>query len=365
MRNLFTVLLLLMVFSGHGQEQFNPVRPQTWKTNRTKHTVPLNEIKIIVGKDQIPPIYNPKFWSVDQASKTYFPHEPVIALEINGKVRAYPLSVLMYHEIVNDEVGGVPIIATYCPLCNAAIVFDRRVESETLTFGVSGMLRNSDMVMWDHETESWWQQITGEGIVGKYAGSELSILPSLLISFKQFKENFPFGFVLSTETGTFRNYGTNPYVNYDSSHPFLFKGTTDKRLPALERVINVNAKGEDIVYPQSLIARKKVINDQPNGVPLVIFFQKGVKSAMDQSEINESRDVGAVTVFSSKLNGQQLTFGNSKGSFIDRETKSTWTIAGKCFDGPMLGQQLQAVVHGNHFAFAWLAAKPESRIYNP
>ncbi len=352
-----------------AQERYNPVPNQPWKTNRTKHTVPLKEIKVIVGKDQIPPIYNPNFWSVKEASKTYFKHEPVIALEVEGEAKAYPLSILMYHEIVNDDIGGIPIIATYCPLCNAAIVFDRRVQkdgkTQTLTFGVSGMLRNSDMVMWDHETESWWQQITGEGIVGNYAGTDLELLPSLLISFEQFATSYPEGLVLSTNTGAFRSYGSNPYVNYDSSKPFLFRGKTDSRLPAMERIININISGQDFIYPLSIIEQKGVINDSPNGNNVVLFFQKGVKSAMDKSEIKYSRDVGAVTVYSPVLNGEILTFTVKDKVIKDTKTSSTWSITGKCIAGALSSEQLQPIIHGNHFAFAWLAVKPESQIYQP
>ena len=112
-------------------------------------------------------------------------NEPVIYLEINNESKIYPIRVLTWHEIVNDEVGGVPVSVTYCPLCNASIVFDRRFEDRILDFGTSGRLRKSDLIMYDRQTETWWQQFTGEGIVGELAGKKLKKIPALIISFEE------------------------------------------------------------------------------------------------------------------------------------------------------------------------------------
>ncbi|MBW8052053.1 MAG: DUF3179 domain-containing protein, partial [Cytophagales bacterium] len=129
---------------------------QEWKTDITNKSVPLNEFIALLKRDGIPPIDNPKFWNKEEGDKVFFKHEPVIAVAINGKAKAYPLSILTWHEIVNDRIAGVDISATYCPLCNAAIVFDRKLNFKgkeyLLDFGVSGMLRKSDMVMWDRQT---------------------------------------------------------------------------------------------------------------------------------------------------------------------------------------------------------------------
>ena len=150
-----------------------------WKTDFTKHSVPYSEI--MSGgppRDGIPPIDSPKFETVADASEYLVDHEPMVVFEFNGEARAYPIGILMWHEIVNDEVGGLPITVTYCPLCNTAIVFDRRVGDRVLDFGTSGNLRNSDLVMWDRQTESWWQQITGEAIIGELTGAKLTFLPA-------------------------------------------------------------------------------------------------------------------------------------------------------------------------------------------
>jgi hypothetical protein len=341
-----------------------------WKTDKSKHSVPLDEFTILLQPDGIPPIDSPKFWDKEKATTNYFEHEPVIAVEIEGKAKAYPLSVLMFHEIVNDEINGVPFSATYCPLCNAALVFDRRLKFNgkeyLLDFGVSGMLRNSDLVMWDRQTESWWQQFLGEALVGKLTGAQLEIIPSMLISLAEFFETYPNGLVLSTETGHFREYGTNPYTSYDNlenEQPRLFKGKVDDRLPAMERIIDIEVDGKYKIYPQSEISKKQVLNDNFEGQPVVFFHTEKTVSVLDENSIAKSKQIGSVTVFDPRLEDKLLTFKKTKKSFVDKETNSVWSITGKCISGELEGKELRPVPHGNHFAFAWFAFHPESEIY--
>ena len=356
-----------LLFAQMNKEKIN----QEWKTDITNNSVPLNEFTALLKRDGIPPIDNPKFWNKEQGDKVFFKHEPVIAVVINGKAKAYPLSILTWHEIVNDRIGGVPISATYCPLCNAAIVFDRKLNFKgkeyLLDFGVSGMLRKSDMVMWDRQTETWWQQFMGEGLVGELKGAQLKVLPSMLISYEEFFRSYPDGSVLSTETGHNKEYGKNPYVNYDdlsNEKPRLFNEGVDPRLPAMERVININVKGIDRIYPLSVIQKKKVINEVPHNEPVVLFYQKGTVSVMDKNDIKSSKDIGAVTVFVPIVKNKRLTFMQGDKGFIDKETNSVWNITGRCIEGKYKGEQLEPVVHGNHFAFAWFAFKPDCEVYS-
>ena len=172
-----------------------------WKTDFSLHTVPYDEfLSGGVPRDGIPPLDEPQFESIADADTWLEDVQPVVALEINGSARAYPLAILTWHEIANDTLGGVPVSVTFCPLCNSAVAFDRRVGADTLDFGVSGNLRNSDLVMWDRQTESWWQQLTGEGIVGTYSGYRLVLVPAQLVSWREFKTAFPNADVLSRET---------------------------------------------------------------------------------------------------------------------------------------------------------------------
>jgi hypothetical protein len=276
----------------------------------------------------------------------------------------------MWHELVNDVVGDIPVSVTYCPLCNAAIVFDRRLDVEggthVLDFGTSGMLRKSDLVMWDRQTETWWQQLTGEALVGELTGATLTMIPSVLMSYEEFFSSYPEGKVLSNKTGHRREYGRNPYGGYDdlsNTEPRLFTGEVDDRLPAMERVINITVGNNHRVYPLSLLQQEKVINDEPFGKPVVLFHQSGTVSAMDNESIKESRDVGTVSVFDPVVDGRRLTFKKTDSGFVDIETNSRWTIIGKAVEGRLEGRQLSWILHGNHFAFAWLAFHPESEIY--
>jgi hypothetical protein len=341
----------------------------SWNTNWNRHTIDYNEL--LSGgppRDGIPSLDAPQFVSPDEAQAWLTDNEPVIALEIEGEARAYPLQILTWHEIVNDIVADVPVAVTFCPLCNSAITFDRRLDGEVFEFGTSGLLRNSDLVMYDRTTESLWQQFTGEGIVGDLAGETLTFLPSSIVSFADFREAFPEGVVLSRDTGFNRRYGQNPYVGYDDigSSPFLFRGEIDGRLAAVERVVTVSLEdvGVDVAYPLSVLSEVGVINDSQAGRDLVVFHSDGTTSALDARSIAEAEDVGATGVFDPVLDGQKLTFAQDGDLIVDEETGSTWNVLGQAVDGPLAGQQLTPVVHGDHFWFSWAAFKPDTVIYS-
>ena len=166
----------------------------TWKTDFSRHTIPFGEITPVLPRDGIPAIDSPKFVTFEEAIVWLGNQEPVISLELDGDAKAYPLQILTWHEIVNDEVAGIPVTVTFCPLCNSAIAFDRRLDGVVYDFGVSGNLRNSDLIMYDRQTQTWWQQFTGDGIVGELAGRNLTILASSIISFEDFRSHaFPEG----------------------------------------------------------------------------------------------------------------------------------------------------------------------------
>ncbi len=240
-------------------------------------------------KDGIPAIDTPGFHSVAQETQLE-PREPVITVEIEGEVpRAYPVRYLMWHEIVNDTVGDVPVAVTFCPLCNSGITFDRRTEAGVLSFGVSGKLRNSDMIMYDRETESWWQQAVGEGIVGELTGVELDTLPSWMESWEVFAARNPDGLVMA-EPGYSRDYGANPYVQYDSARrPFLYDGEEPPHdIPALVRVVRVG----DRAWPMTRLAEEGRVSE----AGVVLEWTAGQASALDTARIGAGRDVGNVRV---------------------------------------------------------------------
>ena len=316
-------------------------------------------------KDGIPAIDEPRFVSNPDASDWVDDAEPVIVVKVGDDVRAYPIQILMYHEIVNDTVGAKPLSVTFCPLCNASIVFDREVEGELLDFGTTGRLRKSDLVMYDRQTESWWQQFNGTGIIGHYAGTVLERYPAHIVAFADFKRAYPGGRVLSRETGFHRPYGNNPYRGYDSitDQPFLFRDPVDPRLPPMEYVLNVSIGETHRLYPYTALAESPIVNDEVEGVPVVVLSRHGTFSALDESDIAGSRLIASATAFDRRLDDEVLTFGFDGERIVDRETGSSWDLLGRCVDGPLAGRSLQTVPSGVHFAFAWLAFNPESEIY--
>ncbi|MYC06444.1 MAG: DUF3179 domain-containing protein [Chloroflexi bacterium] len=335
-----------------------------WDTDFSLHTVPYSQIRFVIPRDNIPSIDVPKFVAPSEAAWLK-DVEPVVSLDIDGDARAYPLQILTWHEIVNDTVGGVPVSVTFCPLCNSAIAFDRRLDGEVLEFGVSGNLRNSDLIMYDRQTHTWWQQFTGEGIVGEHAGRMLEYLPASIVSFADFSRAHPDGKVLSRETGFTRQYGRNPYAGYDTydGNPFLFNGDLDGRLLPVERVIAVSMDGVDLAFPLSVLQEERVINYEVGERQIAVFHKFGTTSALDASAIAESRDVGAAGVFDAVLDGQTLTFGAEEDRIVDDQTGSAWDIFGNATDGPLAGKKLTPVVHGNHFWFAWAVFKPDTILY--
>ncbi|MFV1440544.1 MULTISPECIES: DUF3179 domain-containing protein [unclassified Phaeobacter] len=240
-------------------------------------------------KDGIPALSDPAFHPVAQVTGLS-PAEPVVVLDLPGQAaRAYPLRYLIWHEIVNDRVGGTPVAITYCPLCNSAMSFDRRVAGRTLSFGVTGKLRQSDMVMYDRESESWWQQATGTGIVGEMTGRELRQLPSWLDSWQAFRAAYPEGLVMA-EPRHNRSYGRNPYQGYDRSNwPFLYDGAPPPHgIAPLARVVRVG----DRAWPLARLAAAGEIRE----AGVVLSWRAGQASALDAGQLGKGRDVGSVRV---------------------------------------------------------------------
>lgn len=337
-----------------------------WKTNWTRHSIPYDGLRWGgPPRDYIPSIDTPYFISTAQAAAWLVDNDPVIVVDVEGEARAYPLQIMIWHEIVNDVIGNVPIVVTFCPLCNSAIVFDRRVEGTTYEFGTSGLLRNSDLVMYDRTDESLWQQFTGEAIVGDATGQHLSFLPSSVVSLRDFREAYPDGVVLSRKTGLNRTYGRNPYTHYDTigNKPFLFSGKVDSRLQAMERVVSVSLGEVEVAYPLTVLVEQGVVNDALAGRHLAVFYGSGTSSALDASKIAKGRDVGATGVFDATVNGQTLTFRQDGNGIVDQETGTRWNIFGQGVSGSLQGTQLTPIVHGDHFWFSWAAFKPKTIVY--
>lgn len=304
--------LAVSAFSAAAQPE--RWRSEGWTTDFSKSTIDFTSV--MSGgppKDGIPPIDDPVFLPVAEAAGLD-DQEPVMSVVIDGAARAYPLRIMIWHEIVNDTLAGRPIAVTYCPLCNAAIVFDRTVEGTVTSFGTTGKLRNSDLIMYDRETESWWQQFTGEAITGGRTGATLEMIPSRLESWQSFRERFPTAEVLAPNNPGFRDYGRNPYAGYDSSSvPFLYRGPMPEGISPLSYVVVVRDGPEPLAVALDKLRRDGAV--EVNG--LEISWQPGLRSVLDTADIESGRDIGSVVVTRDGQNiVHELTFAFVVGAFL-------------------------------------------------
>ncbi len=284
---------LVTLAAAHAFANAERWKREGWKTDFDQKSIALNEILSGgIGRDVIPPIDRPKFKPVDEITHLA-DTEPVIGLEIDGEARAYPLQMMTWHEIVNDTFGTKPVAVTYCPLCNSAVVFDRTVDGKVLDFGTTGKLRNSDLVMYDRQTQSWWQQFLGEAIVGEMTGQKLKFIPARLEAFANFKARYPGGKVLVPNNEGLRSYGRNPYAGYDSARsPFLYNGAMPEGIEPMARVVAYRMNGELQALALSRLAKEERMEIGN----LVFTWSKGQNSALDTRAIREGRDVGNIVV---------------------------------------------------------------------
>ena len=339
-----------------------------WLTDFSLHSVPYSEISSGgPGRDEIPPLDNPRFEATSEAKSWLNDKEPVLILELNGDIRAYPLQLLIWHEIVNDVVAEVPVAVTYCPLCNSAVVLNRTLDGTVYDFGTTGYLRHFDLIMWDRQTESWWQQVTGDAIVGKLTGKQLEFLPTSIGPWKEFRETYPNGKVLSRNTGFGRPYDEGLYPAFDqidAQSPYQ-EGPGGVSLPVMERVVGVSIGNVSIAFDYHTLARLRVVNHTIGETDVVVFYEPETLSPLKDSG-TDYRSVGASGVFSPYVADGKLTFKlTDDGNIIDEETGSRWNLLGQAIDGPLAGQQLQPLLHTDLFWFAWLAFNPTTHLYPP
>jgi hypothetical protein len=291
MRILISALALALALSAPALAQ----SPADWlgefpNTDFSRSNVPFDEI-IFDGarRDSIPPIHDPRFARLAELTNVG-PLEPVISLIIDGEARAYPLAILLWHEIVNDTVGGVPVLVSYCPLCNSGVVFDRRVGDQALDFGNTGRIRRFDMVMYDRQTESWWQQFSGGSIVGELTGTKMKLIPSRLESLDQFRARAPNGLVLVPNDPHARPYGTTPYAGMARGNfpeaDFIHGLPDDIR--ALDYAVIIGKKA----WPLARLMNEKRIEEEG----YLLTWQAGRNSIHDSTRISDGRDLGNVVV---------------------------------------------------------------------
>lgn len=294
--------------------------------------------------------------------------EAVLALRVGDAVRAYPVQVMVWHEIVNDSLAGVPVTVTYCPLCNSALAYDRRVDGRVLDFGTSGALYQSALVMYDRQTESLWTHFDGRAVVGTLVGAQLEFLPVSTVSWRDFRRAHPTAAVLTRDTGHDRPYGRNPYVGYDQSDGPLtgfFSGDVDAREAAMTRVVGVHRGGDSIAVVTERLADAGVVEATVDGRRITLWHAPGTSSALQAREVAGGDDVGATGVFAAEHGGRVLRFTRHGARFVDDRTGTTWNILGEAVAGPLAGERLRPVPHVDTFWFAWSTYRPGTVVLDP
>ncbi len=351
--------------SNSGIDPNHDIHP--WLTDFSLHSVPYDEIAPGgPGRDEIPPLDRPRFETPTEADAWLHDREPVLLLNLDGDARAYPLRLLMWHEIVNDVVADIPVAVTYCPLCNSAVVLKRTLEGIVYDFGTTGYLRHFDLIMWDRQTDSWWQQFTGEAIVGVLTGKRLEFIPTAIVPWKNFKHSHPQGQVLSLNTGFGRPYENALYPSLDliSEKSPTEEGPGGVTLPVMERVAGITIDDASVAFPYPSLARDRVVNYTIGETDVVVFFEPETLSPFqDIPADTQGRSVGATGVFSPNVEDRKLAFQFSNNEITDTETGTRWDLLGQAVEGPLAGQQLQPLLHGDYFWFAWLAFNPTTQTY--
>jgi hypothetical protein len=312
--------------------------------------------------ESIPAIVRPRFESPRVASGLLRPSDFVIGVEIEDDARAYPVKLLALHEVVNDVVGGRPIVVTWCPLCSSALVFDRRVGGKTLTFGVSGFLYQANQVLYDIQTRSLWSQLATGAVTGAMRGQRLELLPAVEQPWSAWRAAQPTTRVLSIRRDQFASRFVHPYTYFDSrgeersDDPYagyvqkvpLYYGRIIDGLSGATRVVELQRHGRSKVYPDLLLLRRTVVDDTFAGGPLTVFW-----SDTDY----------APRVFSRRLDGRVLHFRYDGSAIRDTATGSRWSAStGRAVAGKLTGSSLQPLSFNYPYWFAWHSFHPHTEI---
>lgn len=307
-------------------------------------------------RDAIRPIHQPRY-DGPAGGDWMGAADLVIGYASRSGAYAYPLKMLNYHEIVNDVIDGVPVLISYCPLCASGVVYDRRLDGKTLSFGNTSALYENDMVMYDHQTGSYWFQVAGEAIVGALTGKRLDPLPSATMPWGRWRALYPGTRVLSRQQGFARRYSytLDSFQHYPQAvaalrFPFPFsREKLDRRLPPATVVLSVRVKEEEKAYPISLLGYR-VVNDTIAGQPVVVFAEGPLA-------------VG--TAFSAAVRGRPLTFQRVAGDIRDRQTDSRWNLRGEAVAGALKGERLRPLPSRRAFWFALSLAVPGIAVFQP
>ncbi|OLS24717.1 MAG: hypothetical protein HeimC3_18260 [Candidatus Heimdallarchaeota archaeon LC_3] len=318
------------------------------KLNHSGFTYQELEKNILSGgirQDGIPPIENPVYLTAEEADDVLFDSDLVFGFnDGKGNVYAFPQNILVWHEIVNGNFGEVNISITYCPLTGSVVGFVGHYLTIETTFGTSGKLLNSNLVMYDRDSGSFWPQILGKAINGDNVGQELEKVQLYWTFWQNWRDNNPTTKVLSENTGFNRNYGLDPYGQdyYSTGSPLFPVMSSSDLLPHKSVVIGIDYQNTQLAIQKNVIRYHKVINTNIANENITIFFDE---------------DLGVARVYKSKVNDIIYSFENINGKFVDKETGEIWTVEGESTIG-----NLEPIVYFDVMWFAWVAYSPSTSL---
>lgn len=326
------------------------------------------------GKDGIPALTNPEVVLASAGDSFLVPDDLILGVVVNGEARAYPHGILWWHEITNDVLGGRPIVVSFCPLTGSGLVYDAAINGQLHNFGVSGLLFDNNLLLFDRTTDSLWSQMGVQSICGSLQGTRLSLLPLVQSTWAAWKAMHPDTTVVSFNTGFSRDYTRYPYGDYDlvDNTTLLFpQSTVDPRLPMKETVLGITHDGVARAYSMSrmsTVASRLVINDDVNGLPVLVAFDAGSSLAvaferrLQQPATSEGASSGEGELFEFDI----VDEGTFPFKLRDRQTGSIWNLRGVAVEGPLAaGARLVPIPTFSAFWFAWSAFNLDSQIHDP
>lgn len=321
--------------------------PDPSSGDSTGWTIPSDRVFVGQSRDGIPSIDNPVFQDVSEVDNLE-PDELVLGLKIGDQVKAYPHVVLYYHEIVNDHLGDEPVAVTYCPLTGTGLAWNRMIDGEETTFGVSGLIYKNNLIAYDRKTESYWSQMLAKGVKGPKAGEELETYQLIETTWKSWKEAYPNSKVLMGPEGIDRAYDTYPYGNYPENNDYILFpiGNEDDRLERKKLMHGIffkSALGVRVMPIESFTEKVKVVHRQISQNEIVIAG-------------SSTRNL-TVSYFRQLEEGPKLEFDGISGEFpviMEDQKGNRWNVFGEAVSGPRKGERLTPVPSYNGYWFAWV-----------
>lgn len=321
--------------------------------------IPRRDLIFSLPRDAIPALNYPDVVSAEDADAFLDPVDLVLGVEMNGEARAYPLSIMQWHEVVNDLLGGKLFAVNYCPLTGSGLVYSSKVGSEFVLFGVSGLLYDNNNVMFDRTSNSLWSQMSEQAVCGTLAGEKAQLYPLVQSTWWAWKKLHPDTTVVSLDTGFDRNYDVNPYIAYnrlDNTELFFPQSFVDLRRPMKEVVFGIEHDGLARAYPYPALGHRVAINDVVNGLPVLVVYDE---------------DARMVIAFERELHDDDLTLVLDVVDepfpfrMTDRETGTFWSLTGMAVEGPLAGARLEPIATYSSMWFAWAAFHRGTQIYTP